>query len=107
MHVVNRQSLPSNQFQGSEHGPARISIILTEAANGEGPRLHRHPYDETWIVHEGRVQVWIGEETAEASGGDIVVSPPNTAHKFKAVGEEIARLTCIHASPTVITEWLE
>jgi len=107
MHVVNRRSLPSNRFQGSDHGPARVSIILSESESGEGPRLHRHPYDETWIVLEGRVQVWIGEETGQASAGDIVVSPPDTPHKFQNIGQEVARLICIHASPTVVTEWLE
>jgi mannose-6-phosphate isomerase-like protein (cupin superfamily) len=107
MYVINRRALPSNRFQGSDHGPARISIILSESEFGTGPRLHRHPYDETWVIHEGRVQVWIGEETGEAGAGDIVVSPSNTPHKFTSIGQEIARLTCIHASPHVVTELLD
>jgi mannose-6-phosphate isomerase-like protein (cupin superfamily) len=53
------------------------------------------------------VQVWIGEETGEASAGDMAVAPPNTPHKFKNVGQDVARLICVHASPTVIGEWLE
>jgi mannose-6-phosphate isomerase-like protein (cupin superfamily) len=107
MYVIKRSSLPSNTFEGAKHGPSTVSIILSESQPGDGPRLHRHPYDETWIVQEGRVQVWIGEETGEASAGDIAVAPPNTPHKFKNVGQDVARLICIHASPTVIGEWLE
>ena len=107
MYVINRRSLPSTRYEGARHGPATVSILFSESEPGDGPRLHRHPYDETWIVQEGRVQVWIGEETGEASAGDIVVAPPYTPHKFKNIGEGLATLICIHASPTVSTEWLE
>lgn len=107
MYVINRSSLPSNRYEGVRHGPATVTILFSDSPPGDGPRLHRHPYDETWIVQEGRVQVWIGEETGEASAGDIAVAPPNTPHKFTNIGEEVARLICIHASPTVSTEWLE
>jgi hypothetical protein len=33
--------------------------------------------------------------------------PTNTPHKFTNIGDDVARLICIHASPTVSTEWLE
>lgn len=107
MYAIQRSSLPTNRFEGARHGPSTISIIFSDSGPGDGPRLHRHPYDETWVIQEGRVQVWIGEETGEASAGDIVVSPPNTPHKFTNTGQALARLICIHASPTVSTEWLE
>ncbi len=106
MYVTNRSCLPSDLFEGSRHGPAKISIIFSDTEPGGGPALHRHTYDETWVVLEGPVQVWIGSETGEAESGDIVVSPANTAHRFQNVGEAPARLVCIHASPRVITEWL-
>ncbi|MBV9279735.1 MAG: cupin domain-containing protein [Chloroflexi bacterium] len=107
MYVVNRDALPTFRYEGAEHGPATVSILFSESDPGDGPRLHRHPYDETWIVQEGQVQVWIGEEAGEARAGDIAVAPPNTPHKFKNIGEGVARLICIHASSTVSTEWLE
>jgi mannose-6-phosphate isomerase-like protein (cupin superfamily) len=107
MYIINRESLPGNSYEGARHGPSTISIILSENEPGDGPRLHRHPYDETWMVQEGRVQVWIGDETAEASAGDIAVTPPNTPHKFSNIGKDVARLLCIHASPSFVTEWLE
>jgi mannose-6-phosphate isomerase-like protein (cupin superfamily) len=107
MYVINRSSLPSIRYEGAKHGPATVSILFSDSLPGEGPRLHRHLYDETWIVQEGRVQVWIGEETGEAGAGDIVVAPPNTPHRFTNVGQDVARLICIHASATVSTEWLK
>jgi mannose-6-phosphate isomerase-like protein (cupin superfamily) len=107
MFVINQSALPTNTYEGIRHGPSTVSIILSESEPGGGPRLHRHPYDETWIVQEGRVQMWIGEETGEAGAGDIAVAPPNTPHKFKNIGQDLARLICIHASPMIIGEWLE
>jgi mannose-6-phosphate isomerase-like protein (cupin superfamily) len=107
MYVVDKNALPNDNFEGGKYGPSTVSIIFSESGPGDGPRLHRHPYDETWIVQEGRVQVWIGEETAEVSAGAIAVAPPNTPHRFKNIGQEVARLICIHASPTFNTEWLE
>lgn len=107
MYVINRSSIPSNTYRGAEHGPSTISIIFSESPPGDGPRLHRHPYDETWIVQQGRVQIWIGDETVEATAGDVAVAPPNSPHKFTNIGQDVATLICIHASPTVITEWLE
>ncbi len=107
MYVINRAAMESNTYKGSEHGPASISIIFSDSEPGEGPKLHKHPYDETWIVQEGRVQMWIGDETIEAKAGDIGVAPPDTPHKFKNIGDGVAKLICIHSSPTAIGEWLE
>jgi mannose-6-phosphate isomerase-like protein (cupin superfamily) len=39
---------------------------------GEGPRLHVHPYDETFIVVEGRARFFVGDMTLEAAAGDVV-----------------------------------
>ena len=31
-------------------------MILSGSEPGGGPRLHRHPYDETWVIEEGKVR---------------------------------------------------
>ena len=36
---------------------------------GEGPRLYRHPYDETWVVQEDTVSSRLGEECFTAALG--------------------------------------
>ena len=74
---------------------------------GQGPRLHRHPYTETWIVQAGHpLFVADGEETRPDVGGVLVVGP-GTAHKFVNVGPGRMRLVCIHASAELIQEDLE
>ena len=106
MAVIHTTASAIAQIQGVEHG-ATISLILNTSQPGEGPRLHRHPYDETWVVQEGRVTFQLGDTLHRADAGDVVIAPAGAPHKFTVEGPGPARLVCIHASPTVIGEWLE
>ena len=106
MPVINADTLPAGHLMGAEHG-AMISVILDHSEPGHGPRLHTHPYDETWVVIDGDLTFQAGDEQLEAGPGDIVIVPPETAHKFTNNGPGRANLVCIHANPTFETEWLE
>jgi quercetin dioxygenase-like cupin family protein len=106
MPVIDRHTLEGRDFHGAEYG-ASVSLILNDTEPGHGPRLHRHPYDETWVVQEGTVMFQLGEEHVTADAGAIVVAPPGVPHKFTVDGPGRAKLVCIHASPTMVTEWLE
>ncbi|MBV8948865.1 MAG: cupin domain-containing protein [Solirubrobacterales bacterium] len=101
---ANRDEITT--LHGAEHG-ATISLILNHSRPGEGPRLHRHPYDETWVVQQGTITFRLGNSTLHAGPGDVVIAPPGVPHKFTNDGPGPAKLVCIHASPTVIGEWLE
>jgi quercetin dioxygenase-like cupin family protein len=48
-----------------------------------------------------------GDERPHAAPGDIVIIPPETAHKFSDDGPGQSVMVCIHASPEFITEWLD
>jgi mannose-6-phosphate isomerase-like protein (cupin superfamily) len=106
MPVINASTLITGNLEGADHG-ATVSLILDHSEPGEGPRLHRHAYDETWLVLAGRLTFTAGDEEFEAGPDDIVIVPSDTPHKFTNTGPERARLICIHASPTLETEWLE
>ena len=106
MALIPAGTLPSGNLVGADHG-ATVCVILDESDPGGGPRLHRHPYDETWVVVEGTLTFTAGEDALAASPGDIVVVPPGVPHKFRNDGPGRSKLVCIHASPTFTTEWLE
>ena len=106
MPLINQSSLPDGNMRGADFG-ATVSLILDHSEPGHGPRLHKHPYDETWVVSAGNITFQAGDEQFEAGPGDIVVVPPETPHKFTNNGPGKASLICIHASPTFIGEWLE
>ena len=106
MPIINVAALHDRTLRGAEHG-ATISLILNDSEPGQGPRLHRHPYDETWFVQTGNVTFLAGESSIQAGPGDIIVVPPEVPHKFTNDGPGVSELVCIHASPTIIGEWLE
>src|SRR5580658_6658468 len=106
MAVIKTNPEDTQTIEGDEHG-ASISLILDRSDPGHGPRLHRHAYDETWLVVEGTVAFQAGNETSTAGPGDVVIVPANTPHKFTNEGPDPSRLVCIHANPTVIGERLE
>ncbi len=109
--VVNRDELnrygDTYEFQGFQHGAARVSFIWVDMRPGEGPRLHRHPYEEVFILQEGRATFTVGSATLDATAGQIVVVPPNTPHKFINTSSGPLRQVDIHVSERFITEWLE
>ena len=107
--VIKADELPrgenSSVFNGHEHG-AGMSFFLSHNRPDTGPRLHRHPYEEIFIVEEGNVLFTVGESTVEATAGDIIVVPAGTPHKFLSRGET-HRQVSIHPVARMETEWLE
>jgi len=100
------EALAADNIKGIDHGMT-ISLILDHSEPDHGPRLHRHTYDETWVVIEGNVTFQSGAEQLKAGAGDIVIVPPDTPHKFVNDGPGRSNMVCIHANPTMVTEWLE
>jgi quercetin dioxygenase-like cupin family protein len=88
-------------------GSANISIILESTTKaGAGPRLHRHPYAETFIIRHGSATFTIGSDQRVGHAGQILVVPANTPHKF-STGPDGYEGVHIHANPRFVTEWLE
>ena len=106
MPIINAQTLETGNLRGADHG-ATISLILDHSEPGQGPRLHRHPYDETWVVQAGNLTFQLGQESVHVGAGDIVIAPPEVPHKFVNDGPGPSSMVCIHAHPTMVTEWLE
>ena len=68
-------------------------------AIGVGPRLHVHPYDETFIVVEGRARFVVGDTVIDASAGEIVFGPAGVPHRFENLGPGRLQTVDIHHSP--------
>ncbi len=106
MPIINARTLEGNTLYGADHG-ASISLILDNSEPGQGPKLHKHPYDETWVVERGQLTFQLGDELLDIGPGDIVIAPPNVPHKFTNQGPGRSSMVCIHAAPKMQTEWLE
>ena len=111
MAVINRNELPysgsSHELEGYLFGDAPASLIFFDGSPGSGPRLHRHPYTEIFIVQEGHATFTLGNDTIDASGGQILVAPAGVPHKFINSGDGLLRQIDIHMSDHFVTEWLE
>jgi mannose-6-phosphate isomerase-like protein (cupin superfamily) len=95
------------EWQGGPHGAAICVIANHIEGAGGGPRLHKHPYAETFVIRSGRGLFTIGEEKIAASGGQILVVPADTPHKFENLGPGPLDTIDIHEHGAFITEWLE
>lgn len=88
-------------------GGANVSLILEATRQaGVGPRLHRHPYAETFVIRRGSATFTIGSRTVQGRAGQVLVVPADTPHRF-TTGPEGYEAVHIHASAEFVTEWLE
>jgi len=109
--LISNDELPNNgsvhKFEGYQYGDVDVSFFFSDTAPGKGPGLHKHPYDEVFVVQEGELTFTVGDETIETTGGQIVIAPASTPHKFVNPGTGRARHIDIHTSRRMITDWLE
>jgi len=91
-------------FQGVEHG-ANVSFFVVHFSQGEGPRKHRHPYEETFVILAGEIELLIDGTGQQVGGGTIAVIPAGTWHQFKVISEEPVNMINIHPISKMITEW--
>nr|WP_133787312.1 MFS transporter [Kribbella sp. VKM Ac-2571] len=88
-------------------GGAGVSLILESTTQeGVGPRLHLHPYAETFIIRRGSATFTVDTEEIVGKAGQILVVPAETPHKFRT-GPGGYEAVHIHANPTFETTWLE
>ena len=85
-----------------------ISVIVVEYnVAGMGPKLHTHPYAETFVVLEGTARFEVGGERIDAVAGMVLVAPPGVPHRFENAGPGRLLQVDIHSGDRFVTEWLE
>lgn len=87
-------------------GPVTVLAYGNDTV-GMGPRLHVHPYDETFIVVAGRARFFVGDRTMEAAAGEVVFGPAGIPHRFENIGPGRLQTIDIHHSPRWIQTDLE
>jgi mannose-6-phosphate isomerase-like protein (cupin superfamily) len=109
----------SRLFDGTHGGPHRGSVngellvtqvtVLTYGNDepGVGPKLHVHPYDEVFIIQEGRARFFVGDQVIDAEAGEVVLGPAGLPHKFIKLGPGRLQTIDIHQSPRWIQTDLE
>ncbi|MET0940722.1 MAG: cupin domain-containing protein [Mesorhizobium sp.] len=95
------------EFEGGAYGADVSVMFFTTDKIGGGPKLHKHPYAEVFIIRQGRALFTVGDQEIEAVAGQIVFAPPNTPHKFANLGPGRLETTDLHVTNAFATEWLE
>ena len=116
MQVVKKSSLPTvrlngevsaHVFDGSQNGGLSSSAFIVDVAVGVGPRRHRHPYDEIFVIVEGVIRIEAGGEQLDATAEEVVVVPRGVAHSFTNLGPGRAKMVNVHAASVVVTEFAD
>jgi mannose-6-phosphate isomerase-like protein (cupin superfamily) len=111
MEPIDLTALPhagnSSQFEGCRYGGVAVSLFFFDGPPGSGPRLHRHPYPELFLLQTGEATFVVGDAQFTAIAGQIVVAPAGIPHKFTNTGAGRITSIDIHLSDHFIIEWLE
>jgi quercetin dioxygenase-like cupin family protein len=73
-------------------------VFLQSGAEGVGPPLHSHHWDEAYFVIEGVLRVTVGDKARELAVGGFVHIPAGSYHKYAGVGGP-ARFVSITSQP--------
>jgi quercetin dioxygenase-like cupin family protein len=93
-------------LQGSEYGLV-TSVMHSTVVPGSGPKRHRHPHAEIFVLHEGRARFEAEGTHLDAVAGDMVIVPPDAWHTFTNTGTAPLRLTGIHENLRAKTEYVD
>ena len=74
MPLIHRHELSDSTIRGEDQ-VASVCLIFDEREPGQGPRLHSHGYDETWVVQEGNISFQVGDNRLKAGPGDVAIIP--------------------------------
>lgn len=114
-----RPAAKARLFDGAGDGPRRGSVdgealgaqvtVLAYGndAPGTGPVLHVHPYDEVFVVVQGRARFFVGDAVIDAEAGETVLGPAGVPHRFVNLGPGRLQTIDIHHSPRWIQTNLE
>ena len=95
------------KFEGGDVGTGVTVLFFSSDKIGAGPPLHVHPYDEVFILRQGRARFTVGDDIIEAEAGDIVLGPAEIPHKFENLGPGRLETTDIHLNDRHIQTDLE
>jgi len=77
----------------------RYSLIDMLVPPGGGPPLHRHDFEEAFVVLDGEIELTFRGETQRAGKGSVVNVPANAPHKFRNTSDRPAHLLCLCTPP--------
>jgi quercetin dioxygenase-like cupin family protein len=72
----------------NEDTQGRYSSMLNTVPKGLGAPPHKHPWDESFYVVKGQVQLQLEDKIMSLNPGDYVLIPANYKHAFTGLSDE-------------------
>ena len=88
-------------FEGRDDG-VETSVYVTTFEPGDGPRLHRHPYPEVFLVEDGHALFHADGRRYAVDAGHFVVVPAQTPHRYENAGPGTLRVMSVHPNGVTI-----
>jgi quercetin dioxygenase-like cupin family protein len=73
----------------------KFCLIDMHIPPGGGPGLHRHNFEETFMLLEGEIEATFRDEKTVVRAGETLHIPANAPHRFENVSGDAVRLLCI------------
>jgi quercetin dioxygenase-like cupin family protein len=73
----------------------QFTVIYMHIPPGGGPPLHRHSFEETFILLEGEMEAAFRGQKIIVKTGETVTIPSNAPHQFKNISSQPVRMLCI------------
>ena len=75
-----------------------VSFIWVDMPPDGTIRLHKHPYEEIFIIQEGLATFTVDSVMLEAGAGQIIIVPADMPYKFMNAGDKQLKQIDIHVS---------
>src|SRR3954463_16507807 len=108
MRVVDLEKLPAEEWRpgvrtrmgaSAANGAAQLCLFEQWCDAGHGAPTHLHAVEEVLHVISGQAEVWIGDDRAMLTGGQLVVVPAGRKHGFTNAGTGVLHITSTLAAP--------
>jgi quercetin dioxygenase-like cupin family protein len=73
----------------------RFCLVDMHIPPGGGPPLHRHDFEETFVILEGAIEATFRGVKSVAQAGQTIHIPANAPHQFRNASDHPARMLCI------------
>ena len=73
----------------------RFCLIDMLIPPGGGPGLHRHDFEETFILREGEIEFTFRGEKATVRAGETLNIPANAPHLLRNQSDKTVRMLCL------------
>ena len=94
-----RSGVLTRMRTSAANGAGQLCIFEQWCETGHGAPTHLHAVEEVLRVLDGKADVWIGDEHATVTSGQLVIVPAGRRHGFSNTGSTVLHIESTLAAP--------